>query len=109
MNKTTPFPELSPSQPARRVAEDGRDNRAPDPARHFASPDLLAADANLTDSEKVKLLQEWATDVDRRLNAEEEGMGASDPLRSEQEGRLAAEAAQVQSCLAALIEKTEEK
>jgi hypothetical protein len=85
--------------PARKVAEDDATDRAPDPKRHFQSPEMLLADESLTDAEKHALLSEWDLELDNRLRAEEEGMSASDPMRGRQEAKLADEAGRVKSCL----------
>ena len=78
-----------PASPAAQV----RDAEAPDPRQHFDTPSSLVADPDLSRGEKAGLLKEWASDVDARLAAEAEGMGASDPLSARREGRLAEEAA----------------
>jgi hypothetical protein len=80
------------------------DKPAPDPRARFASPELLMASADLSDSEKCELLREWKIDLDNRLLAEDEGMSASDPLRAERGARMADEAARVTTLLATLEE-----
>lgn len=72
---------------------------APDPKRQFASPEMLMADESLSDAEKHALLQEWDLELDHRLNAEAEGMSASDPIKGRYEARMADEATRVKSCL----------
>jgi DNA-directed RNA polymerase specialized sigma24 family protein len=81
--------------PAVRVMED----EAPNPRRHFDTPDALLNDPALTAIEKQALLADWDSDMDGRLNAEAEGMGISDPLSARKEGQLADEAARVKTAL----------
>jgi hypothetical protein len=69
------------------------------PQRHFDSPEALLADPHLTDGEKQSLLAGWSSDINARLEAEAEGMGATDPLTAQREGRLANEAQKVQTAL----------
>lgn len=85
--------------PANLVASDASANQAPNPKRHFVSPEMLVADATLDDREKYDLLREWDRDLDQRLLAEDEGMSASDPIRSRFEAKLADEHARVRSAL----------
>ena len=72
---------------------------APDPRKHFTSPEALLANPDLTNQEKQALLSEWESEIDGRLNAEAEGMGFSDPLTARKEGRLADEAGRVKTAL----------
>jgi hypothetical protein len=85
--------------PAQRVADDEATERAPDPKRHFQSPEMLLAEESLSDAEKYALLSEWDLELDNCLRAEEEGMSASDPMRGRHEAKLADEAGRVKSCL----------
>lgn len=87
--------------PATLVMEDA----APDPRKHFGSPEALLADPELADLEKQALLSEWDCEIDGRLQAESEGMGVSDPLSTRKEARLADEAGHVRSALTAISEK----
>jgi CheY-like chemotaxis protein len=89
------------STPAALVMEDA----APNPRKHFDSPEALLADPELTDGDKQTLLAEWDSEIDGRLNAESEGMGVSDPLTARKEARLADEAGKVKSALTAITEK----
>lgn len=98
----TENPTADATVPARKVAKDEAKARAPNPQRHFHSPDLLLDDDSLTDREKYDLLREWDLEIDNRLKAEEEGMSASDPMRSRHEAKLAEESARVKSCLTEL-------
>ena len=87
--------------PAALVVEDA----APNPRKHFDTPEALLADPELADADKQFLLSEWESEIDGRLNAESEGMGASDPLTARKEARLADEAGQAKTALAAITEK----
>lgn len=94
-----PPPSDSKTPPALNVARDDARARAPNPQRHFHSPELLAADPTLSDAEKHALLSEWDLELDNRLRAEEEGMSAADPISGRLEAQLADEAARVKTCL----------
>jgi hypothetical protein len=80
-------------------------NDAPDPREQFETPEALLADARLSDDEKQELLTEWDSEMDARLNAEAEGMSASDPISPAKESRLADEAGQVKTALTEITEK----
>ena len=86
-------------QPAQAVAHDEDADKAPDPRRHYASPEDLREDGLLTLDEREHLLQQWRLDLDRRIESESEGMSASDPMSTEQESRLANEARRVNAAL----------
>ena len=93
----------APASPAVLVMEDD----APNPRKHFASPEALLADPELSDNDKQALLTEWDSEIDGRLNAESEGMGVSDPMSARKEARLADEAGKVKTALTAIAEKTD--
>ena len=80
-------------------------DEVPNPRKQFDSPEALLADPDLHPNEKHALLTEWDSELDARLNAEAEGMSASDPISARKEGRLAAEAGQVKSALTKISEK----
>ena len=88
--------------PAMMVMEDV----SPDPRKHFDTPQALLDDPILADSQKKELLTEWDSEVDARLNAESEGMSASDPISAKREARLANEAGAVKSALTEVVGKT---
>jgi hypothetical protein len=90
------------SLPASQVSKDAAKARAPNPRMHFQSPEILVNDQTLNDEEKYTLLCEWDLELSNRLKAEEEGMSASDPIRSRHEAKLADEAARVKSNLTEL-------
>jgi CheY-like chemotaxis protein len=81
------------------------DGAAPNPRKHFDTPEALLADPELTDQDKQVLLSEWDSEIDGRLNAESEGMGVSDPLSAGKEARLADEAGHVKTALTVASEK----
>lgn len=83
------------STPAILVMEDD----APNPRKHFDTPEALLSDLHLTNDEKQTLLTEWESEVDGRLNAEAEGMSASDPISHKREAKLADEAVHVRTAL----------
>jgi CheY-like chemotaxis protein len=87
--------------PAVQVMEDD----VPNPRKHFDTPEALIADPDLKADEKQALLTEWDSELDGRLNAEAEGMSASDPISARKEGRLADEAGHVKTALTAINEK----
>ncbi len=78
---------------------------APNPRKHFDTPEALVADPELRVEEKQALLTEWDSELDGRLNAEAEGMSVSDPIGARKEGRLANEAGHVKTALTAITEK----
>jgi CheY-like chemotaxis protein len=93
---------MAAETPAMLVMEDD----APNPRKHFDTPEALAADPNLSDAEKQALLTEWHSEIDGRLNAESEGMSASDPISARREARLADEAGHVKTALSDVLGKT---
>jgi DNA-directed RNA polymerase specialized sigma24 family protein/CheY-like chemotaxis protein len=78
---------------------------APNPRKHFDTPEALLADPDLTSEEKQSLLTEWDSEIDGRLNAESEGMSASDPMSHKREGKLADEAGHVKTALTHINEQ----
>ncbi len=90
------------SAAARRVVDHEVREQAPDPQRHFESPELLLADATVPDDKKRDLLRDWDLELDNRLNAESEGMGVSDPMSGPNEAKLADISRRVKSSLADL-------
>ena len=93
MNELTSTPERTAAETA----------AAPDPRRDYASPEDLREDVALTMAQREALLMQWKQDVDRELDAESEGMGASNPLAAEAEARLAGEARRVSKALASIV------
>ena len=77
---------------------------APDPRKHFDTPEALLADPQLATADKQALLAEWDSELDGRLNAESEGMSASDPISAHKEGKLAEEAGHVKTALTQISE-----
>lgn len=75
---------------------------AVNPRQRYQSPEMLMTDDSLSDEQKHDLLSEWKLDLDNRLMAEEEGMGASDPMDRRHEARLADEHARVNTLLSDL-------
>lgn len=93
--------------PADKVADDAHRDRAPDPRRHYASPEDLREDIALDLAKREELLSEWRAELDRRLESEAEGMSASDPMSAEKEARLANEHKRVTSALEAVVAERE--
>lgn len=93
---------MAAAAPAMLVMEDD----APNPRKHFDTPADLLADPGLADAEKQALLTDWDADLDGRLNAESEGMSASDPISAKREARLADEAGKVKDALTEVAAKT---
>ena len=87
--------------PAALVKEDN----APNPRKHFDTPEALLADPELSNDEKQSLLADWDSELDGKLNAEAEGMGVSDPLSARNEARLADEAKRAKSALTAIQDR----
>lgn len=86
--------------PSQEIAGDAENDQAPDPRRHYRSPEELVEDVNLDLAQREELLREWKHDIDRMLESESEGMSASDPISAERESRLAAEHRRVNEALA---------
>jgi hypothetical protein len=93
--------QLAEASPAVLVMDDD----APDPRKHFDTPEALLADPELAAEDKQALLAEWDSELDGRLNAEAEGMSASDPISARKEGVLATEAGHVKTALTKITEK----
>lgn len=91
--------DITGSHPAQAVSEDADAAKAPDPRRHYASPEDLREDIDLDITTREELLREWQSDLDQRLAAEAEGMSASDPISAEKESRLANEHRRVSKAL----------
>jgi DNA-directed RNA polymerase specialized sigma24 family protein/DNA-binding response OmpR family regulator len=87
--------------PAMKVLEDA----TPNPRKHFDTPEALLADPGLAHREKEALLTEWDSELDGRLNAESEGMSASDPISAKREARLADEARKVKTALNEVLQQ----
>jgi CheY-like chemotaxis protein len=83
-----------------------QDDATPNPRKHFDTPEALLADPGLADSQKKELLTEWDSELDGQLNAEAEGMSASDPISAKREARLADEARMVKNALTEVVGKT---
>lgn len=88
--------------PSQAIAGDAEAEKAPNPRRHYKSPEDLVDDVNLDLATRQELLREWAHDVDRLLESESEGMSASDPISAERESKLANEARRVNEALATI-------
>lgn len=91
------------SAPASAVAGDAAADKAPNPRRHYDSPEDLHDDITLSLTEREDLLREWKQDLDQRLEAEAEGMSASDPISADKESRLAGEARRVATALERVV------
>ncbi|MBV1688423.1 hypothetical protein KRR38_12240 [Novosphingobium sp. G106] len=97
--------DLTAIEPAQAVSHDAAAAKAPDARRHYSSPEDLAEDIDLDIATRQDLLSQWKRDLDQRLEAESEGMGASDPMAHEQEAKLANEHRRVSNALEALVPK----
>lgn len=96
---------MTDERPADAVQSDAEAELAPDPRRHYATPDELCHDPDLDHATREELLKEWKQDLDRRLEAEAEGMSVSDPISQEREARLAAELLSVSKALETLTQE----
>lgn len=81
------------------------DDDTPNARKHFDTPQALLANPDLADSDKEALLTDWNSEMDARLNAESEGMSASDPMSARHEAKLADEAGQVKTALNEIMGK----
>ncbi|RZK03952.1 MAG: hypothetical protein EOO76_00105 [Novosphingobium sp.] len=91
--------DIAETAPAQAVTSDAASDRAPDPRRHYSSPEELREDIALDLDTREELLRQWQKDLDQRLEAESEGMSASDPISEEQESKLASEHRRVSKAL----------
>jgi hypothetical protein len=85
--------------PSEKIQRDADADKAPDPRRHYDSPEDLREDVELDLATREALLREWKQDLDRRLESESEGMSASDPMSASREAKLAAEVRRVSKAL----------
>ncbi len=85
--------------PSEKVQRDADNEKAPDPRRHYDSPEDLREDVDLDLATRESLLREWKQEIDQRLEAESEGMSASDPMSASREAKLAAESRRVSKAL----------
>ncbi len=90
MTTTNPFDDTQ---------ADATSETAPNPRQDYKSPELLMAATELSDAEKRALLEQWRDDLNDRLNAEAEGMSASDPIKHHREAKLADEHSRVNAAL----------
>jgi hypothetical protein len=88
--------------PSAAIEGDAANDKAPDPRRHYRSPEELVEDVNLDLAQREELLREWKADLQARLEAESEGMSASDPISPDNESRLSSEARRVNDALASV-------
>ena len=91
--------DIAQPAPAQAVNDDAAAEKAPDPRRHYASPEDLREDIDLDIETREELLRQWKQDLDQRLEAESEGMSASNPISHEKEARLASEHRRVSKAL----------
>ncbi|MEP7221892.1 MAG: response regulator [Novosphingobium sp.] len=89
----------------RTPAEYARSEIAPNPRKHYDSPDQLLADPDLSDEEKKIQLADWQYEMTRRLESESEGMSAQDAISARKEGRLADEASQVKTAASEMADR----
>lgn len=94
--------DTAETAPSQAVTEDAAADKAPDPRRHYSSPEELREDIDLDLETREELLRQWQKDLDQRLEAESEGMSASDPISQEQESKLAGEQRRVSKALEAI-------
>jgi hypothetical protein len=94
---------IAGTAPAEAVTNDAAADKAPDPRRHYASPEDLREDIDLDLDAREELLRQWQKDLDQRLEAEAEGMSVSDPIAHEQEARLASEHRRVSKALEEVV------
>ncbi|MBU6269090.1 MAG: hypothetical protein KGN34_16200 [Sphingomonadales bacterium] len=86
--------------PSQAIEGDAEAEKAPNPRRHYKSPEDLVDDVHLDLATREDLLREWSHEVDRLLESESEGMSASDPISADRESKLANEARRVNAALA---------
>ena len=95
--------DIAETEPAQAVNKDAAAEKAPDPRRHYSSPEDLREDIELDLETREELLRQWKKDLDQQLEAESEGMSISDPISQEQESRLASEHRRVSKALEEVV------
>ena len=95
-------PETALSTAAEKIAVDQGNEEAPNPRKHYDSPQMLACDETVPPEQRLALLEEWQLDIDNRLKAEEEGMSATDPISAKREASLAHEAREIATAISQL-------
>lgn len=95
--------DIGETAPANAVNKDAAAEKAPDPRRHYSSPEDLREDIELDVETREELLRQWKKDLDQRLEAESEGMSVSDPISHDQESRLSSEHRGVSNALDEII------
>ena len=83
--------------PSEAVKQDSVAGHAPDPQKHYDSPQSLAEDQDLDPAAREALLTEWRYDLEQRLDAEAEGMGSADTAVTPDMSGLSAELGSVAS------------
>lgn len=86
--------------PAAAIEADNSADRLPDPRTYYSGPEELLEDVQLDPATRERLLVQWLDELNARLEAESEGMSASDPIPAEEESRMAAELRRVNKALA---------
>lgn len=81
--------------PSEAVQHDNEEEKAPNPRKHYDSPEALAEDIELDLATREALLLEWKYDLEQRLEAESEGMGASGQAGAAEHARLSSEVRRV--------------
>jgi hypothetical protein len=97
------------TEPAQAVSDDAAREKAPDPRRHYASPEDLREDIDLDLTTREELLRQWMKDLDQRQLAEAEGMSASDPISQEKESQLASEHRRVSKALEEILAERQQQ
>ena len=101
--------DIAQTVPAQAVSDDAAKEKAPDPRRHYASPEDLREDIELDLEMREELLRQWVKDLDQRQLAEAEGMSASDPISQEKEAQLASEHRRVSKALEEVVAERQQK
>jgi hypothetical protein len=76
--------------------EDGTDDFSvvsENPAEFYSSPEDILLDKRVSNEERLRLLEEWHTDISNKLTADEEGMTPESPLCSADDADLLKEIA----------------
>jgi hypothetical protein len=101
--------DIASTAPAHAVSNDAAKEKAPDPRRHYASPEDLREDIDLDLELREELLRQWMKDLDQRQLAEAEGMSASDPIPQEKEAQLASEHRRVGKSLEEIVAERQQR
>lgn len=81
------------------MSEESKPKPEDHPRQVYQTPGNVLADEKLTKAQKIELLEYWELDLEAKLRAESEGMGAPPEDGGENEAKLAEEQRKVSKAL----------